>query len=292
MQRYKQHADEILGELSRLETSWQDEHSSRIIGYLVSLGGDVKVVRRAIQDLLMKDFDCAIDIIRLLLDLSADEFRAVRREAFGAGKTGKKQFADDPDGYLAVLDRLGLEDAISRAVDRKLHWSDVLVERLKAGRGSAIKGQRRGRQLETEVEAVVRSVFGPDGYCMRCRFVGRDGKKTEKTDVAIPTPEDPRILIEVKGFGATGSKQTDVIGDVKRILAEKRTDTTLLLVLDGLTWRERENDLRNLVMLQREGDIARIYTTKMFSNLKSDLEDLRRDHHLAATTELPRRHSE
>ncbi len=287
MKRYKQQASEILGELSRLETSWQDEHSSKIIGYLTSLTGDVKMVRAALEDLLAKDFDCAVDIIRLLLDLSADEFRAVRREAFGAGKTGKKQFVSDPAAYMAVLDRLGLEEAISRAVDRKLHWSDVLVERLKAGRGSAIKGQRRGRQLETEVEAVVRSVFGPDGYCMRCRFIGRDGKATEKTDVAIPTAEDPRILIEVKGFGATGSKQTDVIGDVKRILAEKRTDTTLLLVLDGLTWRERENDLRNLIALQREGDIARIYTTKMFPQLKSDLEDLRRDHHLPVRSDVP-----
>jgi hypothetical protein len=35
-------------------------------------------------------------------------------------------------------------------------WSGILVERLRAGRGSAISGQRRGRGLEDFAEALVR----------------------------------------------------------------------------------------------------------------------------------------
>jgi hypothetical protein len=285
MRQYDQETTEILGQLSRLEASWQDGHSARIVGYLKSLKKDAKVIRATIEDLLGKDFDCASDIIRLLLDMSADEYRGARRLELGGSGTGVKRYLESPTSYIEALDRLGLADAISRVADRKAHWSDVLVERLKGGRGSAIKGQQRGRELEEQVEAVVRAVFGPDGYCMRCRFVGRDGVSTENADVAVPSAEKPRILIEVKGYGATGSKQTDVIGDVKRIVAEKRPDTTFLLVVDGLTWRDRENDLRKLISMQHRGEISRIYTTRMFPQLKEELEDLRKEHHLPEHTQ-------
>jgi hypothetical protein len=283
MKRTKQEAGEILRQLSRLEASWQDAHSSRIVGYVKTLEKDAAVIRATIENLLKKDFDAASDIVRLLLDLSADEFKAARRQEFGKeGRlgAGKMRYLKSPNEYLDALDRLGLSDAIAQVVERKPHWSDILVERLKGGRGSAIKGQQRGRELEIEVEAVVRSVFGPEGYCMRCRFVGRDGISTEKADVAVPASADPRILIEVKGYGATGSKQTDVIGDVKRICAEKRSDTTFLLVVDGLTWLDRANDLRKLVAMQNEGEISRIYTTRMFPLMKEELEGLRGEHHL------------
>lgn len=129
-------------------------------------------------------------------------------------------------------------------------------------------------------EAVVREVFGKDGYKVRCRFVGKGGIGTEKTDFAIPTKEEPRILIEAKAYGATGSKQTDVLGDVRRIIEEKRSDTVLLLVVDGITWNERVNDLRKLVEMQVRGDIGRIYTTRMFQDLREDLVALKADHHL------------
>jgi hypothetical protein len=121
-------------------------------------------------------------------------------------------------------------------------------------------------------------VFG--AYDARCRFVGAGGTSTEKTDFAIPSKNDPRVLIEVKAYGATGSKQTDILGDIRRIVEEKRHDTHLLLVTDGATWKARVNDLRNLVKMQNKGLIARIYTHKMGSELRKDLRQLRRDHGL------------
>src|SRR5260370_26889005 len=95
---------------------------------------------------------------------------------------------------------------------RPLHWSDTLIERLRSGRGSAISGQRRGRGVEDFAEQVVRGVFG-NSFDMRVTFAGRPGK-TAKCDFAIPSKEVPRILIEAKGYAATGSKMTDVIGDI------------------------------------------------------------------------------
>jgi hypothetical protein len=115
---------------------------------------------------------------------------------------------------------------------------------------------------------------------VRCQFVGSRGVSKEKADFAIPSSKDPAILIETKAYGATGSKQTDILGEMSRIVAEKRHDTHLLLVTDGITWRSRVSDLRKLVTLQNEGKITRIYTQQMATEFERDLRQLRRDHHL------------
>src|SRR5439155_25952635 len=116
---------------------------------------------------------------------------------------------------------------------------------------------------------IVSRVFQDVGYDVRCRFVGSRGVSTEKADFAIPSKRDPGILIESKAYGATGSKQTDILGEMSRIVEEKRHDTHLLLVTDGITWRSRVNDLRKLVTLQNEGKIARIYTQRWPQNSKA-----------------------
>lgn len=54
-------------------------------------------------------------------------------------------------------------------------------------------------------------------------------------------------MIEAKSCGATGSKQTDVIGDIQRIASQKRDDTALLVVTDGITWNDRGIDLRKKI---------------------------------------------
>jgi hypothetical protein len=102
----------------------------------------------------------------------------------------------------------------------------VLVERLRSGRGSAISGQRRGRGAEDFAEAIVRKVFGDD-FQVRCTFKGPRGHDA-KCDFAIPSKSEARILIESKGYGATGSKMTDILGDIRAIIAAKRPDTAFL----------------------------------------------------------------
>ena len=71
------------------------------------------------------------------------------------------------------------------------------------------------------------------GHGLRC-----PGQRSQppKCDFAIPACRNPRILIEAKGYGATGSKMTDVIGDIKAIINTKRADTAFLLFTDGVTW--------------------------------------------------------
>ena len=148
-----------------------------------------------------------------------------------------------------------------------------MVERLQSGRGSAIQGQRRGRGLEDFAEALVKEVSGT-AYEPRCTFTGADGKEA-KPDIAVPDKARPRIVIEVKAYNATGSKMTDIIGDLDAIIDAKRHDTTLLFVTDGSTWKAHRSDLKKIIDRQNQGKIARIYTTKMRDAFLADLQSIK-----------------
>lgn len=279
MKRYRQTVDELLGALSAIQTSWRDAHSEAVLQLIDAIPPKRSYSAEDIAGILDRDFHPGLTALRLILDLSKDEFTAVLQSGLGPGGTGPKRYGKEPARFVSALMSLGALDALQTLVNQPVSWRTLLMERLKAGRGSAIKGQLRGRFLEDFSEKVVEEVFGQD-YDVRCRFVGASGTSTEKTDFAIPSKDAARILIEVKAYGATGSKQTDILGDIRRIVREKRHDTHLLLVTDGTTWKARVNDLRKLVEMQNTGLIARIYTHKMADALRSDLQQLRRDHGL------------
>jgi hypothetical protein len=282
LKRERQTLEDIVKALSPIEVSWEDEHSRSVAKCLVAIPTRQSYSIHEVAELLDADFNVGLTVVRLFLDLSKDEFLMLLRSALGAstGGVGQSAYRKNKEVYLRALANLKLLDAMAKGVNRAPTWQDVYLERLKSGRGSAIRGQARGRFLEDLVEKVVKDVFGPNGYQFRCRFVGASGKATEKADFAIPTKNDPNIVIEVKAYGATGSKQTDIIGDMERITRQKRPDTDLLLVTDGLSWTARLNDLRKFIELQNEGRITRIYTQKMFAQLRADLMQLRREHGL------------
>lgn len=125
--------------------------------------------------------------------------------------------------------------------------------------------------MEDFTETIVRGVFGSDSYETRRRFACRDGHHTQKADFAIPSMKEPHVIIEAKAYGATGSKQTDVIGDIEKIVGCKRDDVFFLLVTDGLTWLARLGDLRKMIEFQNLGSIYRIYTMAMADDLRKDL---------------------
>lgn len=280
MQRYRQTLEEILAVVSAIGTSPMDEHAVAVIEAIHTLPEKPVYTRADVASFLDQDFDVGLTALQLFLGLSKDEFTIALRGAMGEGGAGITRFRKDRDGFLAGIDNLGIPKTITGLVNKPVGWRDILQERLKYGRGSAIKGQKRGRTLENFAEQIVKAVFGEGSYDTRCRFVGATGVSTEKTDFAIPNKGDPRILIEVKGYGATGSKQTDILGDVERIVNQKRPDTHLLLVTDGVTWRSRQSDLSKLIAWQNEGRIARIYTQLMAAELEADLRQLRLDHSL------------
>ena len=284
MKRYRQTFEEIVNSLIPVEASWLDDHAEDVIQMIQALPVKEHYDADDVMTMLDTDFEIAFTVIRLFLDQSKDEFTLNLKESFekdGINKgTGVTRYRKDKGSYAEALIRLGLTASMAGTVNRPLVWSDVLVERLKGGRGSAIKGQSRGRGMENFVEGIVRSVFGPHQVAVRGSFLGAKGQGNAKADFAIPSMEDPTILIETKAYGATGSKQSDVLGDVAKILEEKRHDTVFMLVTDGVTWKERANDLRKLISLQNEGKIQRIYTKSMAGQLKADLQSLKRSHRL------------
>ena len=278
MERRNQTLEEVLNSLSPLETGWEDETSKRAIETLESLPVRSVYTLDDVGDLLKTDFDIGILVVRLFLGLSKDDMETNLAEVLGSG-IGVKRFQADSKKYLEVLENMGLLDTMAEAINYKPKWSDIFVERLRSMRGRAIRGQKRGRGLEDYVEGIVQDVFGKGGYEIRCKFAGANGE-TAKCDFAIPTRKEARILIEAKGYGATGSKMTDVIGDLNIIVGEKRHDTTLIFFTDGVTWRRRTADLEKIVAMQNRGQISRIYTTKMAEAFKKDLQTLQQEHAL------------
>lgn len=273
MQAKDQHLHEVVESLSPLNVEWMDETAASAIAKLADLPKKEAYGRPDMASLLEDDFEEGILCARLFLALSKDTMEAELKRELGVGGIGVKRYKANPDTFLDALERLQLPEAMTTSINYTPVWSDILVERLRSGRGSAISGQRRGRGLEEFAEAMVQEVFG-DQYETRCTFTGADGK-TAKCDVAVPDKNRPRIVIEVKGYGATGSKMSDIIGDLDAIIDAMRRDTWLLFVTDGMTWKSRLSDLKKIVERQNQGKIARIYTTKMREEFLADLKSLK-----------------
>jgi hypothetical protein len=270
---------EIVSTLRALTVDWQDDTARAVTRRLRALPPKLFYAEDDVTALLDEGkFEESLLIVRLFLGLSKDQFNGVLASALGPGGSGIRRYQTDRARFLAALVDLGILDTMAAEVNRKAHWSDTLVERLRSGRGSAISGQRRGRGVEDFAETIVKRVFG-NQYEARVAFMGARGQAA-KCDLAIPNKREPRILIEAKGYGATGSKMTDVIGDIEKIIAAKRSDTTFLLFTDGLTWKQRRADLRKIVNYQNNGDIARIYTHAMADQFEADLLQLKQEHGL------------
>lgn len=276
MERHQQTVEEIKSKLAIIDSEWKDEFASKVIWQLDKME-EVEVIDNSVLiEILKSDFEVGLTILRLFLEKSKDEFRTIlRMSVFDEEETsGKTLFNKDPAYFVDQLSKLNILEIINSAKNRIYSWNDIIVERLKGGRGSAIKGQLRGRYLEDFVEDIVKNVFGQ--YDSRCNFSGKIGQ-IAKADFAIPNKDNPSIVIEVKAYGATGSKQTDSIGDVDKIIKNKRHDTYFLFVTDGITWLDRISDLRKIVYAQNEGDIYRIYTESMRNELFADLSQIKKE---------------
>lgn len=279
MEFVAQNLDDLVASLSPLKGPWQDELASRVIDLLEQFPVKRTYEVADVAFFLARDFEAGFVLAQLFLGVSQDELQTDLGELLGPGGIGVMRFARDQAAYLGALSELGLLKAMVEVVNRRPVWSDILVERLRSGRGKAIRGQKRGRWLEDFTEAIIKEVFGT-AYETRCQFSGVKGYAA-KCDFSIPNRRLPRILVEVKGYGATGSKMSDIVGDVDAIIRAKRNDTTLILVTDGVTWRRRLSDLAKLVERQNDGRIGRIYTTKMGPRLREDLEILRAQYRLS-----------
>jgi hypothetical protein len=277
MEVIAQKLTDIVDSLQPLTVDWKDDTANRVILRLRKFPIKKAYTTEDVRALLDESFDDAILIFRLFLGLSKDQFVSILRGIRDEKGIGVKSYRAGPESFIDDLLSTGLLEAMAEEANRKPHWSNTLVERLRSGRGSAISGQRRGRGVEDFAETIVRKVFGAK-FDLRCTFAGPRDKA--KYDFAIPSKSAPRIVIESKGYGATGSKMSDIIGDIEQIVRAKRSDTALLFFTDGLTWKQRKSDLRKIVEFQNAGDIRRIYTYAMADQFETDLRQLKTEYGL------------
>lgn len=163
MERRRQTFEEIISSLSRIESEWKDDHAKSVMDLLDGIEEKDTYTTRDLQRLLDKDYRAGMTLIRLFLDLSKDELEGSLREIKATA------YRKDPESLLQGLASLGALEKIREAVGTPVTWRDMLVERLKTGRGSAIKAQVRGRFLEDKTEEIVQAVFGIGHYDARLR---------------------------------------------------------------------------------------------------------------------------
>ena len=200
MKRHRQTFEEIESSLMPVEASWLDKHAEDVITLLRKIPRKEAYTSDDIGKLLDRDFDTTITAARLFLDISKDDYTQRMREILGAGGIGIKRYQNDTAEFLAALNSLGLPEAMTSSVNHRTHWSDILVERLKGGRGSAIKGQTRGRGMEDFVQSIIDQVFDKSQVAVRRRFVGASGKSDEKA-AQYRVKEIHRYLLKSKLMG-------------------------------------------------------------------------------------------
>ena len=268
--------DLLLGELTDLPSEWLDDEGRRvlsevpsIIEFIRELGGNIDTETLAT---LLEQHPFALDVLRLISGESQEPMAHRIFDVLGGKRrqwTALRSLARrNPREMAAALTTIGLPALINEQVARTWTIQDVVIERYKLGRGRAIVGQNRGRGLENEVEAILREI--PIPFESRVTFKGPTGV-TAKCDFAIPMRDQPKIVIEVKGYEATGSKLTDFLGDILKIKQAKGYHTYLLVVTDGRGWLNRKSDLKRLVDLHLDGTVEMIYTRPRLSQLAADV---------------------
>ncbi|HEX6095211.1 MAG TPA: DpnII family type II restriction endonuclease [Thermoanaerobaculia bacterium] len=271
--------DLLLSELGDLPSEWMDEEARRLVHAIPALLGRIRTKgpqldATALADLIREE-PLALDVLRLIAAEGQEPMAHRICDAVGGNRRGwdalRSLARKSPEEMASALVEIGMHERIREQVWREWTIEDVLVDRYRLGRGRAIAGQSRGRALENEVEAILRGIDVP--FEMRVTFTGPDGT-TAKCDFAVPTREEPLIVIEAKGYEATGSKLTDFLGDVLKIKQAKGYHTYLFVVTDGRGWFNRRSDLKRLVQLHQEGIVEMIYTRARLPQLAADVRQI------------------
>lgn len=267
--------DQLLSELVELPSEGVDDETQALRDLLPIVLGAMENAGRSLTAAeiaaLLRQHPNFLVIARLFLGVSQDRAASAFSHALGTrlSWSGLRARANrQPESVAAAMVAMGLADSMWEQLKRVWTVEDVLTERYKFSRGRAIAGQQRGRALEEQVRATLERAGVPSEYSVT--FVGRENQ-TAKCDFAIPSRDRPKIVIEAKGFEATGSKVTDALGDILKIERARAMHMYFFVVLDGTGWHHRPNDLRNIVQAQNAGRIDMIYTTSRLEELGRDV---------------------
>lgn len=275
--------EELIGQLKRIPAKWMDDDSKRVLGSIT------KVVERMdglpldqslIKTILIED-PYSLDVFRLFLDISQDIFanEMSARDIKGDFTSIRNKCQNDPEKVAQALVELGLCDAIDMHRSHRWTLEDILWDRYGHMRGRAMTAKKRGAILEDAVEGILNELKDEMGitFDRGGNFISSSGKQA-KADFVIPSREVPHIIIEAKGYEATGSKLTDVLGDILKVMRAKDKESHYLFVTDGIGWYRRLSDLKKIVEHHQHGNIDMIYTMSTLPDLKEDIREILSTH--------------
>jgi DpnII restriction endonuclease len=267
--------DGLIGEISALASNAVDDVARATIERLPAIVDRLRSLGRTpdVSDLtrLLEDEPISLDVFRLFMAEGQETLAHKLSDSLGRRIRWpdlRRLILPNAGDLANAFIHLGLPGEIETQLGRRWSVEDVLLERYRLGRGRAIAGQSRGRAFEDAVEGILKEVGIP--FEPRVTFTGKKGQ-TAKCDFAIPNRQHPLIVLEVKGFEATGSKLTDFLGDVAKIAEAKDFHVYFFVVTDGRGWFNRKSDLKKIVQLHHDGLIEMIYTRKRLPQLAQDV---------------------
>ncbi len=221
---------------------------------------------------LIREHPAWVPVLALCCRLSQEKLKSALQH--GLKTSGWVTLArNNPTSVIALLDeQFDLVAEVIGQRERQWTFADVLVDR-QSSRTNAAGTVSVGRVLENAVEELVRLLGLP--YEMRVEFVGRGGR-TAPADVAIPAGRGrSEIVIGIKSFGSTGSKQTDAAREFEE-MAEVRDRQFAFAFCDGIGWLRRQSDLRRILALWEQRRLSGVYNLSMMAEFKTALEDAAR----------------
>ena len=79
------------------------------------------------------------------------------------------------------------------------------------------------------------------------------------------------IAVAAKGFDSTGSKLTDAVREVEEMADVRLPTQFIMVVIDGIGWKSRINDLRRIYRLWESKQIDGMYTLQSLDAFRGDL---------------------
>ncbi|HUD36997.1 MAG TPA: hypothetical protein VMR14_08875 [Streptosporangiaceae bacterium] len=209
----------------------------------------------------------SVNVLGLAVGLSQEKLKNFLKHTLGT--SGWIKLARERPGELIGM--LDSEFDLVRLIGAQrvvtYDFGDILVAR--AGtRQTATAAGASGRKVEDEIEAIARDLGLP--YQTRTRFTGRD-HRTAPCDLVIPAGTNAEIAVAAKGFDSTGSKLTDAVREIEEMADVRQARQFIMVVVDGIGWKNRLNDLRRIYTLWESKQIDGMYTISTLSSFRADL---------------------
>jgi hypothetical protein len=265
---YEDYLDSLSRVTAHVDPTVETPDSTSIKRAAASLAALPSVALDALEDWI-RTHASSVPVLGLVVGLSQEKLKNALRQHLGS--TSWTRIArEDPRGLALMLDReYGLQASLEAQRHRTYEFGDVLVAR--AGtRVYAASAGTAGRLVEDRIEEI--AIELQLSYVLRTRFEGRD-RRTAPCDLAIPQGgADAQIVVAAKAFDSTGSKLTDAVREVEEMANVRKPAQFVLVVLDGVGWLSRANDLRKVHELWIRQAIDGMYTLNHLDRFRRDLE--------------------